>query len=600
MKIRVADFIVRFLRDTARVRHVFLVSGGGIMFLTDALAQCPEVKAVCTHHEQSAAMALEAYARTTGGVGAGFFTTGPGATNAITGLVGAWLDSVPCLFVSGQAKRRETVRLAGIPGLRQFGVQEVDILPVVQSLTKYAVMLDDPAEVRYELEKAFHLATTGRPGPVWIDVPLDVQGALVDPRRLRGFPAVERPALKTRPVAAEMRKFQDLLRQAERPVILAGQGVAIARAGPDLERFADAHGIPVVHSFLGANAIGHRHRCRIGPVGIKGSRAGNLAVQNADLVIAIGTSLHVGTIGYEYGQFAREAVKVVVDIDRTAHRKKTIAIDLYINADAREFLRQANAGAVTKARPSGWLRTCRRWLRQYPVCLPDYAQEDRNGINLYQFIDRLSACIRPDDVVVSDAGSVYYAVAQGLRQGILLTSGGIATMGYSLPAAIGAAEARNGRVVAITGDGSLQMNVQELQTVVHHRLPVKLFVISNQGYLSIRFTQDRFFAGRRLGEGAASGVSLPHLGRLARAYGLDYCAVRRHRDLDRTIRKVLATPGPVVCEVFGSPDQAIVPTVSSVKLEDGSMVSKPLEDMFPFLDREEFRQNMIVKPLKGC
>jgi len=592
--ITVADYITSFVSDTLGVKDVFLVTGGGIMFLTDSLARNDRLRKVFTHHEQAAAMALEAYSRATVDFGVGYFTTGPGATNALTGLVGAWQDSVPCLFVAGQAKRKETIHLAGIGGLRQYGVQEVDILPIVESVTKYAVMLEDPARVRFELEKAVAIAKGGRPGPVWIDVPLDVQGALVDPESLESWDGSgaesARPAL---PVAA-IDEFKSLLASAKRPVVLAGQGVRLAGALDQLRAWVESNDIPVVTTHPAIDALEYDHPNLVGCVGIKGTRAGNFAMQNADLLVAIGTSLHVAVIGYEYELFARDAKKVVVDIDETSHHKKTIDIDLFVKADAKDFL--LAVGDAEVAGNSSWAETCRGWKVAFPVCLPEYGTAE-GPTNIYWFVDRLSELMEATDAVVSDAGSAYYAVSQGLklkRGQRYIVSGALATMGYALPACEGVAAAMGGRTVGVTGDGSLQFNIQELQTLVTNDLPVKIFVLNNNGYLSIRQTQDRFFQGRHLGEGPRSGVTCPDLELIARAYGLPFFRSRNPQDLDAAIIATLAVDGPAVCEVMTPELQEIIPTVASVKLEDGTMVSRPLEDMYPFLDRDILRRIMAA------
>lgn len=597
--IRVADFIANFISDVLQVKDVFMVSGGGIMHLTDALYLNRKINVICTHHEQTSSMALEAYSRATEHFGVGFFTTGPGATNTITGLVGAWQDSVPCLFISGQTKRKETIYNSGIKGLRQFGVQEVNILPIIESITKYAVLLNKPEDVKYELEKMVYIAKSGRPGPVWFDVPLDVQGALIEPSNLRSFSPGEIKKIKTKPTKKELENFEKLLRECRRPVIIAGQGIRIARALDDFKEFIEKFNIPVVTTYLGIDVLSSDHFLNIGRAGIKGTRAGNLAVQNSDLVISIGSSLHVGVIGYEYELFAREAKKVVIDIDRTAHLKKTINIDLYINSNAKEFLKSVKEFEIINFYED-WVPTCIKWKKKYPVCLKEYA-DLKEKINMYYFIEKLSQILSDDDIIVIDAGSAYYAVSQGIKikaKQRYITSGALATMGYTLPASIGVSVATKKRVIGITGDGSLQFNLQDLQSIVHHKLPVKLFVLNNEGYLSIRSTQEKFFEKRFIGEGPDSGVSCPDTQKISNAYGIKFFIVNKNDELDEIIKMALDYDGPVICEIMMPRDQLIIPTVSSVKKDDGTMVSKPLEDMYPFLDREEFLSNMIIKPMK--
>ena len=584
--IRVCDLIADFIYKLG-VETVFTITGGGAMFLNDGVAAHPQLKAICNHHEQACAMAAVGYAKLRNSYACAIVTTGCGATNAITGLLDAWQDNVPCIFVSGQVKRKETCHNAAVP-LRQFGVQEADIIPVVKSLTKYAVMINDPQETLFEIEKAAFLARTGRPG-VWIDVPLDVQGAPIDPNSLRHYvPApdlVARPA----PTAGDLEALQDKLATATRPIIIAGNGIRLGEAVAPFIEFVERAQIPVAVSYLGADLLPSHHQQYVGRLGIKGDRAGNFAVQNADLVISIGCHLSVSLTGFEYDLFAREAKLVVVDIDPNEHRKNTVKIDQFIYADVAEFFSRLSPPTPTMAWIE-WGKTCRRWREQWPVCLPEYA-DGKGGINKYLFIETLKDHLKPDSVVVSDAGSSLYVTSQALKirdQQRYLTSGGQADMGFTLPAAIGASIAKSGgEVVGITGDGSLQMNIQELQTLVHHQIPVKLVVWNNNGYLSIRATQRKFFAGRELGTDAKSGVSFPDTGKIAAAYGIPFHRVSDSKLLDAAL----------VLEVMCPPNQEVIPTASSKKMPDGRMVSKPLEDMYPFLDRAEFLANMIVKPL---
>jgi len=599
MQTRVADYLAKFIHDYG-VRHVFMLSGGGIMHLTDGLACNKELETICLHHEQAVSMAVESYARFTGHFGVGYYTTGPGATNALTGLAGAWLDSVPCMFISGQVKRKEAVYRAGIPGLRQIGVQEINILPIVHSITKYAAFVDDPGDIRYHLEKAVYMAQEGRPGPVWLDIPLDVQGAMITPGKLKGFRGGKQ---RQHIPSAIIRRVADYLRASSRPLLLAGQGVRISGAVESLLKFVERYRIPVVTTYLGVDLIDSRHPLYVGRIGIKGDRAGNFAMQNSDLLIIIGTSLPVAEVGYEYAQFARGARVVVVDIDESSHKKKTITIDQLITGDAKEFLDRTAAALAGTRLPIDprWPRACRAWREKYPVCLPEYAVL-KGRINIYYFIERLSKKLTSRDIVVSDAGSAFYAVSQcvKIRRGLrYITSGGFATMGYSIPASIGVSiAAGRKRVMCITGDGSFQQNIQELQSIVHHTLPIKIFILNNEGYLSIRFTQERYFNKRFIGEGCSSGVSFPDSRKIARAYGIRFMRVSDNRTLDHVLGDALAWPGPVICEIMTPRDQLIIPTVASQKMENGTMVSRPLEDMYPFLDREEFRRNMFIAPLE--
>ncbi len=595
--IRVADFIANFISDELGLKDIFMLSGAGSMHLTDGVACNSKLRAICLHHEQSASMALEAYARTNENFAVGYFSTGPAALNALTGLGGAWQDSVPCLFISGNVKRSTCSHSEGIPGLRQFGVQELDIIPVVSSLCKYAVHLTKPEMVRYELEKAVSIAKGGRPGPVWLDIPMDVQSAIIDPLSLPSFSSVE-----IKPVSSQedIRYVVNLIKNAVRPIIIAGRGVRLAGARELLKSLAIDFNIPVVTPYLGIDNLRHDLDVYIGKTGVKGDRAANFAMQNSDLILAIGTSLHISVVGYEYEQFAREAKTIVIDIDLTSHRKKTIKIDRMIESDAsaaiEELLKELNFSQFKMSRD--WLDLCVAWKKKYPVCLPEY-KNTLGAINVYSFMERLSKLAGPGDVFIGDAGSAIYAVSQGVNlvhdDQRYIPSSAMATMGYTVPAAIGVSAALGGkRVLAITGDGSLQQNIQELQTYLHYKLPIKLFIWNNDGYLSIRASQKNYFQERYIGEGARSGVSIPDTLKIANAYGIAAARVNDLKELDQSIQAALDYDGPYILEIITPPEQSIIPTVSSRVNADGSMSSRPLEDMAPFLDREEYMKNMII------
>jgi acetolactate synthase I/II/III large subunit len=595
---RVVDYVAEAIYREG-VSQIFMVSGGGNMYLTDGIATHRGLNGVCMHHEQAAAMAAVGYAKYTGNLGACYVTTGCGGTNAVTGVLNAWQDGTPCIFVSGQSKLAETIRNSGLR-LRQFGVQEADIVSIVQSITKYAITITKPELVAYHVEKALFLAREGRKGPVWLDVPLDVQGAEIDTPKLLRFSPMAFPDLGCATVTEkEVTDLLEFIKSASRPIVLAGQGIRSANAVTEFRQFIERFQIPFVVSKLGIDLLPTDHDLFIGRIGNKGDRPGNLAIQNSDLLISIGCRLSVSSTGHQYETFAREANIVVVDIDPVEHQKKTIRIDSFIHADAKDFLTKLCA-MEPPAPTKGWAETCLRWKQKYPVFRESY-RDDTAGINLYHFIECLSEVMEDGSVVVSDAGSSFYVVTQALRlkEGQRsITSGGQAEMGYTLPAAIGACYAREKtNVIGVTGDGSFQMNIQELQTVVHNRLPIKLFVWNNDGYLSIRATQRRFFEGRFIGTDASSGLSFPSVQNIAQAYGIKFVRLEHGQNLEEGMRSILEYSGPVLCEVMCNPDQEIVPSVASYRKEDGTIVSRPLEDMYPFLDREEFRSEMIIRPL---
>jgi acetolactate synthase-1/2/3 large subunit len=596
--IRVADYIADHIYNLG-VKDVFMVSGGGMMFLSDGLAKHPKINVICNHHEQASAMAAVSYAKYTNNLGVAYLTTGCGGTNAVTGLLNGWQDNIPTLFVSGQCKRKETIRNSGL-NLRQFGVQEADIIEIVKPLTKYAEMVNDPDLIAYHLDKAVYLAKSGRPGPVWLDLPMDVQGALINEKTLRKFdPSEIKKDYKEEPTLNEINETIEAIRKATRPVIIVGAGIRLANALVPFREFVERTGIPVVATKLGIESLPTEHPLFTGRIGNKGDRAGNFAVQNADLVLVIGSRLSVSSTGHEYNKFAREAKVIVVDIDPIEHKKNTVKIDLFVNAEVKKFLEKMKQ--VKTLGIKQWADKCLYWKNKWPVCLPEY-KDDKRGVNLYFFIDSLSRAMRPDSVAVADAGSAFYVLTQAikLKDGQrYITSGGQAEMGYTLPACIGVSFARGKKeVLGVTGDGSFQMNIQELQTVVHHDLPIKLFVWNNDGYLSIRATQSKFFEGRFIGTDSRSGVTFPSTEKIAGAYGIKYFRADSSKGLEKVIREVLSYPKATICEVMCIRDQEIIPSVSSLTKDDGTMVSKPLEDMYPYLDRDEFRREMIVKPLE--
>lgn len=588
-QIRVTDYIANRIYD-AGVEHVFTLTGGGAMFLNDGVASHPHLKAICNHHEQASAQGAVAYAKYRNDFGVAMPTTGCGSTNALTGLLDAWQDNVPCVFISGQVNKMQTCYNASTP-LRQFGVQEANIIEIVKSITKYAVMINDPEEIAYHMDKALHLAATGRKGPVWIDVPMDVQGAYIEPDKLERYVAPEEG-----PSSHSFKQLEELLANAERPVLLAGNGIRLANATDELKEFSQRYNIPIVTTFLGTDLVDSD--LRIGTVGVKGSRAGNFAMQNADLLIAVGTRLSVPVTGYKYELFAREATLVVVDIDPREHQKQTVKIDLFLECDAKEFLIDFQADHRA---PDAWMRQCYQWKSAWPVVLPEY-RNDEGGISLYYLMKKLGETMEENAIVVSDAGSAYYVPAQALdfrENQRHITSGAQAEMGFTIPASIGASVANdNAKVIGITGDGSFQTNIQELQTIIYYNLPIKTIVLNNHGYLSIRTTQRKYFEDRFIGTDEDSGVSFPDTEKIANAYGMKYIKIETLDDLDTKLPKVIEGKEPVICEVMCKKWDEVVPTLSAKKTADGKMVSKPLEDMYPFLERAEFYANMYVEPIE--
>ncbi len=598
--IRVADYIARRLAEHG-LRHVFMVTGGGAMHLNDAFGRHPELEVVCCHHEQACAIAAESHFRLTGELAAVNVTTGPGGLNALTGLHGAWTDSLGMIVVSGQVKRETLVDWAGPAGLRQLGDQEVDIVSVVRPLTKYAAQIQHPEDVRFEVEKALYLATCGRPGPVWLDVPSDVQAALVDPASLRGFHPEPVPCP---PLPPRISAFLEMLHQSRRPVILPGSGVRIAGAEDALRRFAETLRIPVATAFNAHDLLEDEHPCLVGRPGTVGDRSGNFAVQNADLVLVLGCRLNIRQIGYNWPSWARGARKVMVDIDPLELVKPTLAIDLPIHADLQAFFQALETHGLPEPEPAhaDYLAWCRERRERYPVVLPRH-REAKDLVNPYAFTEALFTHLPEGMTTVTGDGTACVATFQAarLKPGQrLYSNSGCASMGYDLPAAVGACVASGRRpIVCLAGDGSLMMNLQELQTVVHHRLPILLVIYNNGGYHSIRQTQTTYFPDGLVGFDAASGVSFPSFAKVASAFGLPYCSIQRHGDMDRVLAEAMGAPWPLVCEVMLDPAQPFEPKPSSRRLPDGRMASAPLEDLFPFLDREEFAANMLIPPMES-
>jgi acetolactate synthase-1/2/3 large subunit len=600
--VKLSDWVFEFLAAEG-VRHVFMLTGGGAMHLNDSLGAANAIEYICTSHEQAAAMAAESYAKVTGGLGVCLVTAGPGGTNAITGVAGAWLDSTPMLVLSGQAKRAD---LKGASGVRQMGVQEVDIVSIVSPITKHAVTVMDPADIRFHMEKAVHLALTGRPGPVWIDLPLDVQGATIDESSLRGFdPASEplRGPASAEAIAAAVSRAIDLLNSAERPVVLVGNGVRLGGARGEMRRLIERLGVPVLTTWPAHDMVPDDHPLMVGRPGPLAPRGANFTLQNADWLLSLGARLDLVVTGYAPQNFARAARKIMVDIDGAELRKMGNTIDIPVCADVKAFIAEM-IRQLDRVKPrdrSAWDRRWREWQTKYPVVVPEY-RNLAEGVSTYVLGEAIAEAAAPDDVIVSGssgAGIEIFCLAVRLKEGqrLFLTTA-LGAMGNGLPGLIGACIAnRRRRTISVDGDGGLQLNIQELETARRLQLPIKLFVLNNDGYASIRTSQSRYF-GRLAGADATSGVTLPELRGVVEAYGLPYTRIDTDRGLAGRVRELLDAPGPIVVEVMTPREEPRAPSLSSMRKPDGSMVSKPLEDLWPFLPRDEFLANMIVPPLE--
>lgn len=667
MKMKISNYMAARLAE-AGISQVFMVTGGGAMHLNDGLGHQEGLHCIYNHHEQASAMAAEAYARIHNRIAALCVTTGPGGTNAITGVVGGWLDSIPMLVLSGQVRYDTTARSSGV-GIRAMGDQEFDICKAIDCMTKYSEMVTDPMRIRYCLEKALYLAASGRPGPCWLDIPLDVQGAFVDQSELIGFDPADyeaggdgwagsdkshrtsrdlagqgehRQVLPGKVELSTAREIIRKVREASRPVINAGNGIRIAGAHEIFMEVAEKLGVPVVTGWDSEDCMYDDHPLYVGRAGNMGDRPGNFAIQNSDLVLSIGSRLSIRQVGYNYKTWAREAYVIVNDIDQEELKKPSVHADMPVHADAKELLKQLGHVLDTLlkeegrtlpkslSRPGGhqvfgggkglrdmdWNQTCAMWKEKYPVVLPKhFSHGDGEPANVYAFIKEVSSRLKEGQVTVVGNGSACvvgghaWVIKKGQR---FITNSAIAAMGYDLPAAIGAwAATRPGQcystggdrsgddLILITGDGSLQMNLQELQTIIHHRMGIKIFVINNGGYHSIRQTQKNFFGEPLVGVGVDSGdLSFPSLEKLAAVYGYPYFCAKHNSGLPGAVEEALKMEGPVICEVFVSMDQNFEPKSSAKRLPDGTMVSPPLEDLSPFLPDEEMDENMIIPRIR--
>lgn len=609
--VRVADYIARLLVDHG-VEDVFMLTGGGSMHLNDAFGLMPGLRPLFLHHEQGCAIAAESYGRLSGRLAAVNVTTGPGGVNALNGVYGAYVDSIGMIVVSGQVKR-ETFAPFVDPRLRQLGDQEVDIVGMVGPITKYAVVLRDPADTRKVVEKALHLARRGRPGPVWIDVPGDIQGAMVDPDTLEAYdPAAtgdregeainttaEEGLLAGKALEDEVAAMLTELHAAERPVVLAGAGVRLSGGHRAFLDFVERIGVPVVTGWNAHDAIDNGHPLYVGRPGSLGDRGGNFAVQTADYVLVLGSRLNIRQISFNWESFARDARVAMVDVDAAELAKPTLRLHRPIHADLRSFFAVAAAQsvpAIDRADARGaYLAWSRERAARYPVVLPEYWTQ-QSPINPYCFGAALFAELEEGDIIVTGDGTACVTIFQAamLKRGQrLYTNSGCASMGYDLPAAIGAFHASGAkRIVCLAGDGSIMMNLQELQTIVGAKMPIKIFLLNNDGYHSIRQAQRNYFPNNIIGCGPDSGVTFPDFQRLAYGFCLPSASVDNHGELPAAIRAALASDGPHLLEVMLDKEQTFAPRLSSRRLDDGTMVSSPLEDMSPFLPREDLAAAM--------
>ena len=593
--IRVADYIIERLAEE-RIQYIFMVTGRGILYLSDAVAKCKDIESISVHHEQAGAYAAMAYAQTTGQAGACLVSTGCGATNAITGVLCAWQDSIPCIFISGQNMLRETTRYTGL-SIRTYGSQEADIVSLVQPITKYATMLTKAEDIAVEMDKAIYLMKSGRKGPVWIDVPLEIQNMRVEPEKLKRFSAEVEKNEKVNELTKEVKDIAEELNEAKRPVILIGNGVRLSGAVEEFRRLVDRMQIPVVYAPSAADIYGSGTRLGIGTVGsLGGTREGNFVVQNADYILSLGCSLQSVLTGGQPEKFAREAKISVVDIDEMQHKKNGIKIDRLLVADAKEFIDELLKCSLTQVEKA-WIDKCLHWKEMFP--LGKEKQEENEKIDLYFFAEHLSEMLSEETTVVCDAGfeqliipaAVHYKERQRCIQ-----PASQGAMGYALPAAIGAYYANKKPVVAVVGDGSIMMNLQELQTIVYHQLPIKILVINNNVYSVIRRRQRDLFRDRIIGTNPDNGVSCPEFEKVATCFGLNYQKVNNVREFLHKLPNILKQDGGVLCELMCVEEQRYL-HASIARNNANRIVKRPLEDLSPFMERELFLREMIIEPI---
>lgn len=601
---KVSDLIADFLEEKG-IRHVFGIIGAGNAHIFDSIAQKGFTEIICVHHEQAACMAMQTYFRTSGVITASIVTTGAGSTNAITGVVSAWMDSIPGLIISGNENSKYTDEHNP---LRIWGVQGYDSTAMVEKVTKYASRVTDPTTIRQALETAYHLAGTGKPGPCWLDIPMNIQAATLEENELVSY--IEPPALTlvdpsnkvvTDPQQA-IDKVITAFMQSKRPVLWLGHGIRLADAVSRIEPLIEALNCPVLVSWAGIDMVDSNHPLVFGRAGVYGQRAANFVLQNSDFLLTIGTRLAIPQVGYDLSELAREATLAVVDNDFHEVTKHGDKINIPIMMDARIFM-DAMLEALPKAHDNKktttpWLGQCEQYKHAYPVVNPKEHPDQDGFINSYPFIQKLSQHFKPNQIIVTDMGTALLSghqvleIKKGQR---LMTSTGLGEMGYGLPGAIGASFATNrGEVICLNCDGGMMLNLQELQTVVHHQLPIKLFIFNNDGYLMIKHTQKALFSGRYAGTDTQSGVTCPNFSALAHAFGLPAFTIKTWHDFDEVIPQVLSATGPVICEVFTHPEQLFLPKLSLALQKDGSIISPPLEDLSPILPRDTLREHMIV------
>jgi len=592
---KLSDFVANFIAQQ-QVKQVFLLPGGGNMHLVDSVGKQKDIETIAVLHEQAAAIAADGYSQASGNIGVALVTTGPGGTNAITGVTGSWIESVPVMIISGQVKRPD---LKPSADMRMLGFQEIDIVKIVSSITKYAVTIMEPSDILFHLEKAVFLAKNGRPGPVWIDIPLDVQAIEIDENNLKGFT----PQLEIKSLQNDVEVALKIIMSSKRPVVLAGNGIRLSGKSNLFIQLFEKLNIPILTTWKACDLLDEEHPLFFGRPGTVAQRGANFIQQNSDCIISLGSRLDFGQIGYAQEAFAREAKKIIVDIDPMEFQKFKFEIDVKINANVSDFLieLEKQTSEILPLKIAEWIDRCLNWKNRYPVVIQEY-RDKKEYVSTYVLVEEVSKQCTKDDVIVpcssgsgADITSQTLKVKKGQR---VLNSPGLGSMGFGVPQTIGACIATNKRSICLNGDGGFQLNIQELETIKRMNLPIKFFYLNNQGYLSIKVSQNNYFEGRLVATDASSGLTLPDIQKIAYAYGIKSNKINNQSELEKGVNEALNSEGPFICEVMIDPEERVSPKVSSAIGANGKMVSKPLEDLAPFLSREEFLSNMIVKPLE--
>jgi acetolactate synthase I/II/III large subunit len=588
---KLSDYVIS--RISEHTKHVFLISGGGCIHLVDSLSRS-SIELIPTLHEQGASIAAESYSQYTNKLGVALVTTGPGSTNAVTGIASAWLDSIPVLLLTGQVQNKDRV---GNRGVRQMGFQEINTISIYSSITKYAVTINDPNTIKYHLDKALWLAMNGRPGPVVIDIPLDVQAAEIDIDSIEGYNVIENVY-----DLSSMNNIVEALSKAERPIVLVGNGVRLSNALPEFYDFIEKTGIPVLTTWKTLDVLEEDHPQYVGRPGGVGQRGANFNQQNSDFILVIGARLDHGQLAYQPHFFAREAVKCIVDIDKNEINKLEINVDFPIESDAKLFLSELNK-RIPKLNISSWLTHCKKLYEKYPVILSDYLETNKSNINNYAFIEYLSELLPENSLLIpgssgacSEVTMQAFKTKKGTR---IYNSEGLGSMGFAIPASIAGCIASNKKeTICIDGDGGFFMNIQELELAHRYNLPIKFFILNNNGYGSIKTTQNSHFGGNLVASDPSSGLTLPSIELNALAYKIQYTRIENQNNLKEDLEKVLNIKGPVICELIIDPNHKTFPKASVYKKSDGSFSTRPMEDLAPFLEREEFLNNLLIKPIE--